>query len=82
MQFAIVIAAALLGAVPAFAKQAAWCVGGADAGQVQKGCTDNGLALARDAGTCCLSTADDYEKMTKVCFYLGAKPTYGGDCGL
>lgn len=45
MQFAIVIAAALLGAVPAFAKQAAWCVGGADAGQVQKGCTDNGLAL-------------------------------------
>ncbi|CAK1355995.1 hypothetical protein CB0940_00344 [Cercospora beticola] len=80
MQFAAIIAAALLGAVPAFAGQRAWCVGGANPADVTKGCSDNGIKLQGDAGTCCATTAEEYRKMANICFYIGAKPAFDGDC--
>ena len=44
MQFAIVITAALLGAVPALAGQKAWCPGAGESA-VERGCGDNGIPL-------------------------------------
>ncbi|CAK1355992.1 unnamed protein product [Cercospora beticola] len=80
MHFPTIIAAFLLGAVaPALAQQAAWCPG-AGRQEVQQGCIDNGIKLAKDAGVCCVTTAEERTKMTNVCYYIGKTPQFGGAC--
>ncbi|KAE8839464.1 hypothetical protein P3342_001003 [Pyrenophora teres f. teres] len=80
MKFAIIIAAALLGASPALAGKRAFCPG-ANAGAVEKGCSEAPVPLVPGAtGTCCASTAADYCNMAKICFTLGSTPIFELSC--
>lgn len=69
MQFAAIIAAALLGAVPAFAGQRAWCVGGANPRDVEKGCSDNGIKLVSSSPS---SSSSSFRFITTQNLYVFA----------